>query len=461
MSLIGPNRAFGKGEQKEQNAVIKVYTADQFKNALTKIYANPAGIGTIQIAGDIVITEPIILRLFPEELGYRNIIIQAVAGAKIICGISNDESYYYGEALTNRMPVFDFRANNTGSVGNPNITYTFKDININTKDSPIFGAVFGYNNDYSTLLPVVIINNINIINTQYLFGVYVKDITSTAIVNVFRNCDINNVYVAKSKSAETSLAEFKINSAKVKFAESRFNNFNIISIDNASYNNYWFKIDFIDPPTFSDGTHSIVQFINFNDTTELVGPSTVDYFVTFINCRLYNILERTSFTYINCRSDTQGIAINNFGTGGSGVGRSQHNICTDLTLTSPWTPEYTTSTETTIIRNSTTAGTIISYVDMLDDSEYEIDFFITIRWPSSSDFNSYHIKSHVIKVGSTPTIKSSTTIAAYEDRLTITGITPIVSSTTIRLIPTDGIVANPWRCSIIAKFKGTKSFRFT
>jgi hypothetical protein len=118
-------------------ATIQVFTAAELRNALTTVYQRSDGIGDIQIAGDIVITEPIALRLF-NEVGDtpRQITISAINGARISAG-PNAIVYDWNETQTS-MPVFDFGVVTTAvPLGN----YTFNGLGINSTLAPTFGAL--------------------------------------------------------------------------------------------------------------------------------------------------------------------------------------------------------------------------------------------------------------------------------------------------------------------------------
>jgi hypothetical protein len=176
MGLGFVGRTYGAAATRQMAATIQVFTAGELRTALTTVYGRPDGVGDIQIAGDIVITEPIVLRAFNQPGDTpRQITISAINGARLSAG-PNVISYDWNETQTS-MPVFDFGLMTTSPcLGN----YTFNGLNINSLNAPTFGALVacdlgGDGTDlvaHALAAPIVNVFDLKATSLYNVFGTY-------------------------------------------------------------------------------------------------------------------------------------------------------------------------------------------------------------------------------------------------------------------------------------------------
>lgn len=172
MALTGINRKFGIGETREANAVDTVYTADELRAALGRIYARPNGVGTIRIGGDIVLSEPIRIKTYNIDDGIaRSITIEGVNGAKIQRAPATPE-YYWGTAYSD-PPVFI--VDELGTDGYCATAITLRDLVIGGDGSPDWGALVagdtaGTGDQW--IAPVIRITDCTLGNTHAVFGAF-------------------------------------------------------------------------------------------------------------------------------------------------------------------------------------------------------------------------------------------------------------------------------------------------
>jgi len=250
MSLItGPKRAYAVGETKSQNAVIKVYTVAELKRALTQVYQLPNGVGTIEIATDITITEPIKLNALSfTESKISEIIIQAVSGARIINGNkSYGTAYNYNTAGNNNIPVFDLGV--TSDSVFPDCKYTFKDLTINTETSKPFGALITANSagvgagSSSRKINTITLNNIKAFNLWNILAVY--DTTGFAGLRTVlcKNLKIDDF---KYLNVDPTITQFNYNTEEFCTQDSIINNVGTLGTGTANnFNIYNKRIDFV------------------------------------------------------------------------------------------------------------------------------------------------------------------------------------------------------------------------
>jgi hypothetical protein len=309
--ITGPNRAYGIGETKSQNAVIKVYSAAELKAALTKVYQLPSGVGTIEIAGDIVITEPIKLKQFSNAT--REIIIQCAAGARIINGTTGPSSRYnYNLAGYNYIPVFDLGT--TDNTSTNLCKYTFKDLTLNSQNTTSFpfGAfvAYGLGSTDGNAGAISIINlKANKLGT--LFAAYNSSGTFTSSVTMsnmyMQDFVINNVSMPTAVTGTyITSPQFKLESANI-VRTSRLNPLapvigtNDILFFNASNNLRCTVMNSLAPITIQNTGSGLNgnTFINCYMTRFSAAP-----YVTLLNC--YNLSTTTGIggaTHVSTAGD--------------------------------------------------------------------------------------------------------------------------------------------------------------
>lgn len=419
--ITAPSRAFGVGETKSQNAVIKVYSAAELKAALTKVYQLPSGIGTIEIAGDIVITEPIKLRQFraTDKLKPSEIIIKAISGARIINGNTTAGTYNYdGLGINTEIPVFDFGevGNNTAVIPDPvaNCKYTFMDINVNATTARNFGAFVawgGTNNTYFAYAAPILLNNINLNNVNAVFGLYNKENITVRASLIIQSAVVNDL---------------KINNVSGQ---------NIYLFTRVGIGLYYCSFTGID------------NYITFGVTNRLLIDLSSGYipkysYNTFISCGMPIEVTGADYktsTYINCT------LINGL-SGGVTVG-SDTNAFPSLTR-KEGTVVYTRNLfdadityESTYAVNNFGNQPIDVNIATLDNTLYQINWKLNVRYTGTGLTNEYNMITHVRVSAGTATIVSNTTLSASEEVTTLIGLIPVVAvvlgQNVIRITPVD------------------------
>jgi hypothetical protein len=464
MSLIGrPNRAYGVGETKSQNAVIKVYTADELRRAITQVYQLPSGVGTIEIAGDIVITEPIKLQRYIEGIDKpREITFQGVSGVKIINGNKiNDQGYrYYFNANNNRgIPIFDIDiGTNTTALLESNTKYNFKDLTINTEKAAPFGTLVGclFSTVAFAVSPVagidigtITISNIKAHNLGSIFGNYaIGANTSTQSRSYAKIINASVKDFIYSNTEASGLPFTSLNTESFGLYASNISNIQVASIAQLSFARNDFVI--ADNEGLVNNTFNNI-FANVNITvptayTNAFGPGNT---ISAVH-NIYDTDPRAGFSYLNTNLP-----------GNSG---------------SPWSPSAaTTYFKANSIQNSfgygnntaqgyvnssdpgtgsafhagyivTGAGgslALVNLPDTITNIMYDVDIRLIVQRQSTDTVNVYHIKT-VLYVDSSGTVSSivSTTISAQENAnfTVLTGMIPTYNNATreLRISPSVG-----------------------
>lgn len=429
--ITAPSRAFGVGETKSQNAVIKVYSAAELKAALTKIYQLPSGVGTIEIAGDIVITEPIKLRQFNiSEAQPREIIIQSIAGARIINGrkLENDGGYFYNQTNNTNIPVFDFgKALGNATVPfDPNslsvCKYTFKDLMINTPSAKPFGALIAAD--------------------AYGVGGY---ISTTAVINT-KAYNIWNIYAAYDTTGaiDQQVVGFNNKVDDFKYTTNTGNLITVISLNNqtfgslnGTYSNIgiwqissyygstakelaiWSNNSFVNNTITSIATNVII-----NRKLSALGVPEIGYGNVMIGGTIPNVAFDTGFSFINI---TPPLGQSSTVTPASAAAAANANISNAyITNAASAFLENSQSINATYTQFTNGAGALIRVDSLPGNAYYEIDWVLAIKYQVSGLVNNYHIKSTVrVDGGGIGTLVSNSTIYAYEEVVgTLIGIIP-------------------------------------
>ncbi len=439
--IAGPNRAFGKGEQKQQNAVIKVYSAAEFKNALTQLYTLPSVIGTIEIAGDIVITEPIKLKLFAEEDDDQplEIIIQAVAGARIING--NKEygtSYTYDASVNKNIPVFDYGILPTTVPTFPQCKYTFKDLTINTENAKPFGALIAGNiagND--SFLPRISLYNIKAANLWNIFAAY--DSTTTLSANVARayGVVINDF---KFSNYDTTITETSLNSQYFGCQNSNISNIALWDLRKFFDSNNKIKINNISAfqSNYIASVTCNTEISGTDGEWNLILSSQVDENAGFV----------PGFSYIQCNPFLSANNVNIFDTD---LEKSAFSIVGD-----DGNNNVATST-THVIKKS--SGFIRGIATLIANTYYEVDWKLTVKYVATGLVNAYHFKTSIRVDGTgVGTVISNSTLFAAEEVFTLSGLVPTILGSELYIEPTDP--PNTLDCSCTITIDGFKQPNF-
>jgi hypothetical protein len=434
MSLItGPKRAFGVGELKQQNAVIKVYTVGELKNALTKIYQLPSGVGTIEIAGDIIITEPIKLKRFLfGKAGPTEIIIQAIGGAKIINGNKVvNQGYNWDQTGNNGIPVFDFEKIDFSA--NPLSKYTFKDLTINTEASYPIGAFIAgdLGGETDTIsgkdFGLITILNLKMFNVWNLFGAYDSIGTFTPqTIYTWISPRVDNLLYRNSSNTEFAMTTTYINHKNIGCFAGNFTNISVWNfgqlaqaeddltiinnsqlIDN-TFSNLYCRLNIELPDRTNVGGGNTISAVN-----QLVSTNPECGF-SYINTNLPNNTFNGNSTYFDANAAAASFS---YGNG---------NITTD--------PLGTSITVTPSTLNFVTFGT--PQVDLPNTtvySHYIVDWNLIIKQRTTELVNYYNIKTILnIDNSGTGTILDSSTLYAYEGITSapVTGLNPAWNNTT-------------------------------
>lgn len=448
MTLLGPKRAFGKGERREQNAVIKVYSANELKVALTKVYGLPNGVGTIQIAGDITITEPIKLRQFlVDESAPREIIIQSVGGARIYNGNKTTSSYSYNQTGNNEIPVFDF---GKSSATNKVTRYTFKDLIINNDTSRPFGSFIAVDLAGTTTsarrICLINISNIKLNNVWNVFASY--DSTGTFFYRASVGAFSARIDGLTFRNTDASIISFNLNNFYFSLSYGVFSNITVWN-NAQKYSTDLFNIN-TNYVFVSNVFQSISAFVNINPdprNTAILPLNGSGNVIT--GCEIANWFPDTSFALINCT--TPGTNVTNIfpTTSASSSNNAPRNAFqlvgdaaqADLTGTVLDTDFVTDMTVCFFSNGAAVPGQIeqmrIGYLQ--DDSNYEINWHISAKLRSTNETNIYHIKTNAKVIGGVYSIVSNTTVSTSEEFLGLTGLTPTVTAGP----PTSAFVIDP------------------
>ena len=447
MTLIGPKRTFGKGESREQNAIIKVYSAAELKVALTKVYGLPNGVGTIQIAGDITITEPIKLRQFVvSESAPREIIIQSVGGARIYNGNTTSGSYNYNQAGNTEIPVFDFGVCDDQQKVSK---YTFKDLIINNDTSRPFGAFVAGDLDGNTdfdatsFMTLVTITNLKLTNVRNVFAAYDTSATFGGFILGYAPRIEGLVF----KITETVFTDLKLNSANFASFSGLFNNITTWNIIESL--TYRFTIN-TNRGLISNSISAVSPIINlveYPGVTTLpsstpqngsgnvitgctIGTDFTDTSFTFINCDFFNNLGRGSTLIPTVNTNNSFIVYNN---------AKQLDVSSGV-LDEDFVVKASYSVYTNGVPNL--PGTFderIYITNLQQNSNYEVNWRLSVRERSTDKCNTYHIKTNLKRTtAANGIIVSSSTISASEEFFTLTGLIPVASINGCYIAPTLG-----------------------
>lgn len=428
--ITAPSRAFGVGETKSQNAVIKVYSAAELKAALTKLYQLRGGIGTIEIAGDIIITQAIELKqTIPPDSGPTEIIITAVSGAKILSGraIGSSGSLDASNAV--------FRMGDTQSSIYNICKYTFRNLNINSNNAWYFRALLLWNNRGGVAGPVRL-DNVTLSRTLYVFdkdstgyagadavlqGSVVDGLTfdsngeipaaSVLTLNAIScvNCSFSNITVRDNNSLGVGLSLF--------FRDQN----NCI---NNSFNNI--RIPFA--VTSADGTHG-TGIVNGAYTGYLTAPIIAGWQFNNVDLGAVSKGIRTSITAGDAIPSS---AINTNGLDlvgvdqGSGIATIEHKRLFNG------------------VGTGFGAATQILTPTLPANGYYIIDWKFNMFY--LNQINSYHIITNArVSAGGVVTIVSNSTIFASEEFTTSfisTGLIPAVTGNSVFIEPRGAVTAN-------------------
>jgi hypothetical protein len=433
MSLITkPNRAYAVGETKSQNAVIKVYSVADLKRALTQVYQLPNGVGTIEIATDITITEPIKLRQFAqEEVQPREIIIQGVSGTRIINGNkTNGTSYNYNQTGNSNIPVFDFEPAIFTEVGK--CKYTFKDLIFNSQTAKPFGSIIAADvKNFGTIVPITL-QNIKANNIWNIFAAY--DPTGS-FPNQVRAYGIK-IDDFKFSNYDSSITEFSYNSVNFASLNAIISNVApqdfLLATNTSPSNNYmniWNVVNFVRN-----------SFINIFTPIKISvippGTSTGDSNTT-LNCNILPNSYSSGFSHITAQN-FNGTRLNQIFE--SNLATAAHNIIAEAEINDSASvlQEISQVTKTTFNQHTNGSGAIIVIDQLPPNGHYEIDWVLAVKYDATGLTNNYHIKSTCRVNGSgIVTLTNNSTIYAFEEVLTLTGIIPTVNFNWIQIAPSD------------------------
>lgn len=458
--LTAPNRIFGKGESREQNAIIKVYSVQELKNALTKIYSFKGSIGTIQIAGDITISEPIQLKQFIEgEAAPKEIIIQSIAGARILNGNKAAGDWDYDMTGNTEIPVFDvgFGRGIDLFTGAPLesqliVKYTFLDLVINSDTSRPFGAFIAAKT-FSPNVPLNIktlslgeikINNIKLFNVHTLLAGYSTDSSFASIVTAVTP-NIDGVSVRNTSSI---ISEFYFNNAYFGIIYGLVNNVGTWNKDNRADNSNIMNIY----------TSNLFRYNSFESiglrTKILEDPNATFFFEngfanTFSGGEIIDFPANDSFAFSNTIFSGQ-----LFSSGNTIIPtRGPSGAFNIVTPTEPITGTINFVVENTFCLYKEIVGSgSLTTGPLPKNSEYEVNWHLTIKRRATDEVNTYHIKTNVRRVTGNLVIVSNNTIAASEEFLGMTGLIPVVGFTALNISPVLG--SETLDVSVVVKMTG-------
>jgi hypothetical protein len=461
MSLIGkPNRFFGAGETREQNAVIKVYSAAELKQALTRVYALPNGIGTIEIAGDIVLTEPVRLKRFLfGESAPKEVIIRGVSGSRILNGrAAADAGYAWDQAGNSSFPIFDFGAI-AGSV-NPVCKYTFTDLQVGSESGRAIGALIAGDIAVASTVSandvgLITLHNIRLFNVWNIFAAY--DSTGSFAANKFLSIINPKVTdILYRNGAGSGLTATHFNSGRM-----------------GAYSAYVSGV----------GVWNGGQFLQTEDGFAIVNNGRLQ------DCTFSNIYARVQITVPNRALVGQGNTITgtsqitatdveagfsylntNIGAPSSD-GNTTFLRATSAALSSGSGGGYVVDTPTGQIRSVsgqwehaqyTRGGGALIAADLPDTityCQYTVDFILTARVVSTGATNAYHIRVALkIDAAGVGSMVNTHLVSASEETTAVTGLVPTWDNAAKRLsiAPTTGAGAGSMNCACTVRMSGLK-----
>lgn len=448
--LTAPNRIFGKGESREQNAIIKVYSVQELKNALTKIYSFKGGIGTIQIAGDITISEPIQLKQFIEgEAAPKEIIIQSIAGARILNGNKAAGDWDYDMVGNTEIPVFDIGSGRFAAESQLIVKYTFLDLIINSDTSRPFGAFLASElsnrgGTFDELLGEIKISNIKLFNVHALLAAYSK-------MNVFTKNSTAvtpNITGVSLRNTSSLISEFYFNNAHFGIIYGLVNNVGTWNKDNRADNSNIMNIY----------TSNLFRYNSFESiglrTKILADPNALFFFEngfanTFSGGEIIDFPANDSFAFSNTIFSGQ-----LFSSGNTIIPtRGPSGAFNIVTPTEPITGTINFVVENTFCLYKEIVGSgSLTTGPLPKNSEYEVNWHLTIKRRATDEVNTYHIKTNVRRVTGNLVIVSNNTIAASEEFLGMTGLIPVVGFTALNISPVLG--SETLDVSVVVKMTG-------
>ena len=404
--ITKPNRAYGVGETKSQNAVIKVYSVAELKRALTQIYQLANGVGTIEIATDIVITEPIKLKTFDAlTIPPKEIIIQCVSGARIINGSKTTSSQHnYGIANYNYIPVFDFGYLNNSTTNS--CKYTFKDITINYgKNELPFGAFIAAGVAGNATTSKISIINLKAFNMGIIFGAYN---TSGSFSNIIfgQSYEAKNISV-DNQNVPAGITGIYLTTPGFSLISGNISDYGVIEPTYITSN----VVLFFDA---GNSSNCLLQNINTLAILNSTNPSVGN---TLIGCRVVSNNTAPVVAMVNCLITTGGIGYKTqFPTDGF-FGEDSRN---GLTLYYNKGSGDPGSIHTIYNIASGTALTLTDIDAILNNAGgYMIDYNITAKY-STGEINNYILRLTVRFTGGVYVITGASTDYAQEDLLTLT-----------------------------------------
>jgi len=443
MIIPGAKRAFGVGEAKSQNAVIKVYSAAELKAALTKLYQLPSGVGTIEIAGDIVITEPIKLRRFKfGESQPREIIIQATSGARIYNGNKTETGYWnYNQAGNTSLPVFDY---GKFDITPPVCKYTFKDLTINSDNSIPFGAFIAGDLSSDDGINSTDMNTTNIVNCKLhnVWNVFASyDLNGSFPITsylVLYNCNINGLML---RNVNANITETSLNTQNIGSDSMVCTNVGVWNSGQFNGLNDYFRIydnrSFVGNNFFGMGARLVVTQQQPTGSIKNTGKNNI-----VIGCTLVSIPTADSFTLLSAGRYLTTDNGNIFATSSPNSGTGTFTQAKVLDGGGFVEDAHAINLNYVSYANPPSAGNP-SYVFLTDlpiNSSYQVTWNINCRYIATGQTNSYTIKSNIKRDNAgLYTIINYSTEYASEEVTTLVITPPAVIGTGIRLGFGDGV----------------------
>lgn len=444
--IQGPNRAFGVGELKSQNAVIKVYTATQIKNALTQIYKLPSGTGTIQICGDITLTSPIILKQFlADDQGPKEIIIEAIGGAKILNGRPTTTS-----AITYENVVFDMgETQPLGAEYQNTCKYTFRNLNINSAEGQFFYGFLkwdSYNKRGGAAVncyagPVSLIN----FKCTKLMHIYLVDGATIPARDYLQSSSIDG-FIIDNETTSPAFNTCLINNATLVCLSNYFSNFTTSNYSNLFFTSLGFYSQGDADPE-SSGNVFVNIVIRFNIFPSVTAANSYGR-GTLIGCRA--LIEAPRAGGWNIDNTSMKGTENPSGVPYADGIRTQFaagNLEADETYINgvdlvgfPQDTNNQATIEHTHVFNS--EGNLLVLVEEIrtptlpTDSRYIVDWKISAIKVATNEVNSYNMQTTVKNVGGVVTILDNTTIYAYEEVPgQVFGLNPAIVANKVYIAP--------------------------
>lgn len=426
-SLIGkPNRFFGAGETREQNAVIKVYSAAELKQALTRVYGLANGVGTIEIAGDIVLTGPVRLKRFLfGESAPREIIIRGVSGAKILNGRTDGYAGFSWDIPgVESFPVFDFGP--VDNAANPVMKYTIADLQIGSESGAPLGAVIaGDIVNASTVgandVGLITLSNLKLFNVSAIFGAYDSSgaFVTNKLINII-NPKVTDILYRNSTGSGLTTMYFNTsrigcysgsingigvwNGGQFSQAEDDFTVVNNARLQDCAFSNIYARVRIEVPTPATVGQGNTIWAVSEIASTEVTAG------FSYINTNLGTPSSAGNTTVFRANSAALSV--------GSG---------TNVTADTPTGQIVTFSGQLEFAAFSRGGGQLISadLPDTIMHCQYTIDFIVTAKVVSTGLLNSYHIRATVaIDAAGAGRLVSSTVVSASEEDLTVSGLIP-------------------------------------